>query len=264
MAFTNSSKLNVTLSSTGAVIGSTYTFSIGLSQPLSIDGAIWLILPSAISFSNFASGCTGAINSVTVSIASCSYSPSGTTTILKVNFNTTTTITAGSIVLLTITGLTNPRYAYTPFSIGINTYYDASIASSLVEYNSSLTTVTYTTYDTLNLALSPTAFNVFSTVSTNITFKNEVYLPAGVNFTIGFPSAISSFNFSSIVYANSILTIINTSSLTSTSPYNLSFIYNYDMPIGTNLTIPFSMKTPANLGTYGPISFKITKTINTY
>jgi hypothetical protein len=66
------------------------------------------------------------------------------------------------------------------------------------------------------------------------------------------------------VYANSTLTIINTSSVTSNSPFNLSFIYNYDMPIGTNLTIPFSMKTPANLGTYGPISFKIIKSLNTY
>ena len=116
----------------------------------------------------------------------------------------------------------------------------------------------------MNLALSPSAFNVFSTVSTNITFKNEVYLPAGVNISIGFPSAVSSLNFSSIVYANSTLTIINTSTLTSNAPYNLSFIYNYDIPIGTTLIIPFSMKTPANLGTYGPMPFKITKNINTY
>lgn len=91
-----------------------------------------------------------------------------------------------------------------------------------------------------------------------------MYLPAGVTFTITFPSAISSLNFSSIVYANSTLTIINTSTVTSASPFNLSFIYNYDMPIGTNLIIPFSIKTPANLGTYGPMSFKITRNNNTY
>jgi hypothetical protein len=172
MPFTSSSKLNISLTSTGAVVASTYTFSIALSQPLSIVASIWLLLPSAIGFTNFNGGCSGSINSVAVNIANCTYSSNGTTTILMINFNTTTMITSGSIVSLIIAGLTNPRFAYTPFSCGINTFYNASISTSLVEYNSTLKTVTYTTYDTLNLAISPTAFNVFSSISANITFKN--------------------------------------------------------------------------------------------
>jgi hypothetical protein len=52
--------------------------------------------------------------------------------------------------------------------------------------------------------------------------------------------------------------------LTTSSPYNLSFIYNFDIPIGTNLIIPFSMKTPSNIGTYGPMPFKITRSNNIY
>lgn len=173
-AFTNSSKFNLTLSSTSSVLSSIYTFSIALSQPLSAAGSIWILLPSAINFANFmgSSGCTGTINSVNASIASCSYSINGSITTLVINFNQSSFITSGSIVLLTVSGLVNPRYPYSSFGVGINTYHNSSKPSSLVEYNSSLTTVTYMTYDSLNLAINPVAFNVYQTASANITYKN--------------------------------------------------------------------------------------------
>ena len=133
-AFTNSSKFNITLSSTSAVSSSLYTFSIGLSQPLSGVGSIWMMLPSSINFANFlgTSGCTGTINSVNASIGSCGYSTNGSVTTLMIIFNLSSSIATGSILMLTVTGLSNPRYAYNSFGVGINTYHNASKPSSLV------------------------------------------------------------------------------------------------------------------------------------
>lgn len=86
-------------------------------------------------------------------------------------------------------------------------------------------------------------------------------MPSGCNFTIIFPSAITALNFSSIIYLNSTITMINSSSVTTTT---LSFIYSFNMPIGTSMIIPFAMRTPANLGTYGPLSFRVVKNNNIY
>jgi len=133
-AFTNSSKFNITLSSTSAVLSSTYTFSIALSQPLSAVGSVWIMLPSSINFTNFlgTSSCSGTINSVNASIGSCNYSNNGTITALIVIFSQTNPIATGSILLLTVSGLSNPRYAYNSYGVGIYTYHNSTKASSLV------------------------------------------------------------------------------------------------------------------------------------
>lgn len=266
MAFTNSSKFNVSLSSTSAVLSSTYTFSIMLSQPLSTSGAIWLLLPSVINFTNFlsTSSCSGTLNSASLTIFSRSYSVNSTAAYIMINFNSTSTVLVNSVIVITISGLTNPRSAYVAYGVGLSTYYSTSQNYSLVEYNSSITTITYTTYDTLNLYLTPNNYNVFSTVAANISYKNEIYLTSGMILAFTFPSAVTSVNFTSIVYANSTLTIVNSSSISSTTPITLSITYNFDIPIGTNITIPFTMKSPSNLGTYGPIAFKSYKGSNTY
>lgn len=266
IAFTNTSKFAVSLSSTSAVLSSTYTFSIVLSQPLSNSGAIWLLLPSVVNFTSFlgTSSCSATLNGASLTIFNCTYSTNSSAAYVVVNFNASSTVLSNSQIVLTISGLANPRNAYISYGLGIYTYFNASQNASLVEYNSSISTVTYTTYNTLNLYLTPNAYNVFSTVSANISYKNEIYLNAGIVLAITFPSAVSSVNFSSIVYANSTLTIINSSTISSTTPITLSITYNYDIPIGTNITIPFTMKSPSNLGTYGPINFMATKNGNIY
>ena len=100
-------------------------------------------------------------------------------------------------------------------------------------------------------------------MAANLSYRNELYLTAGVVVAITFPPEVSAVNFSFLVYANSTLTIINSSNVSSGLPITLSLIYDYDMPIGTNLTIPLSLKSPSNLGTY-PILFKVYKGGNIY
>ena len=75
--------------------------------------------------------------------------------------------------------------------------------------------------------------NVFTTVAANLSYRNELYLTAGVVVAVTFPLAVSAVNFSSLVYANSTLTIINYSNVSSGSPITLSLTYDYDMPSGT-------------------------------
>ena len=55
--------------------------------------------------------------------------------------------------------------------------------------------------------------------------------------------------------------MINTSTVTNTS---ISFIYNSDLSIGSNVTIPVSLKTPTNLGNYGPITLRVVKNNSIY
>jgi hypothetical protein len=263
VAFTNSSRFAVGLSSSSAILAATYTFTVIVSQQLSSWGAIWLLLPSVVNFTNFlgTSSCSASLDNVVLSIVSCTYASNTTGAFLMVNFNASSTVVINSQIVISVTGLTNPRTAYIAYPVGISTYHNASLSSSLVEFNSSLTTISYSTYDTLHLYLTPDNYNVFTTVSANISFKNELYLSAGMTFAITFPSAVSALNFSSPVFANSTVTVVNSSSVSSGT---LSFTYDYDMPIGTNLTIPFTMKSPSNLGTYGPIEFKVFKGNNTF
>lgn len=70
---------------------------------------------------------------------------------------------------------------------------------------------------------------------------------------------MSNLTFSSLVYLNnSTLQTVNESSITNTSTYKqLTFRYNSDLVVGSKLTIPFTMITPSNLGTYGPINMTV-------
>ena len=58
-------------------------------------------------------------------------------------------------------GLANPNYAYTSYPLGVSTYYNSSLPSSLVEYNNSISSVVYTTHTTYQLAMSPSTFQVY-------------------------------------------------------------------------------------------------------
>lgn len=158
--------------------------------------------------------------------------------------------------------LNNPNYAYSFFSLGINTYYNASQSQSLVEYNPSLISVAYTTYTTNNLAINPTTFSVFNTLTANISYLNQVYLHPGTQIKLTLPSQVTSLTFNRLIYTNTTLRAINESTVSTTTPFTLTFTYYNAVPIGTNMTIPITIKTPSNLGTYGPI--QLTASYNSY
>lgn len=40
--------------------------------------------------------------------------------------------------------------------------------------------------------------------------------------------------------------------------------YYYDIPIGSNVTVPLTIRTPANLATYSPITLSVVNTAKTY
>ncbi len=94
--------------------------------------------------------CGATINSQTTTLSACNYTTSGNI-YLRVYFNYSGVIGSGARIVLSIVKLSNPSYAFTNFPIGINTYYNASLPASLVEYNSSFSYLTYTTYTTLKL-----------------------------------------------------------------------------------------------------------------
>ena len=134
MAFSNSSKFVVGVSSYSAILSATYTLSVVLSQPLSSSGAIWVMLPPLLNFTNFMgiSSCSATLNNTSLSLISCNYAINSTAALLMVNFNAASMVLSDSKIVLTITGLANPRSAYIAYPVGISTYYNTSLNSSLV------------------------------------------------------------------------------------------------------------------------------------
>ena len=132
------------VSSFSAILGATYTLSMVLSQPLPSSGAIWLMLPPVMNFTDFMgiTSCSAAINSASLTLISCIYIINSTTAFPMVNFNAASTVLSNSQIVLTDTGLKNPRSAYIAYPLGISTYYKTSLNSRLDYYNSSLTTLT--------------------------------------------------------------------------------------------------------------------------
>jgi hypothetical protein len=259
---TNSAYFLTTLETLSAVSASTYSFTVQLSQPLSMMGLLTLVLPLDLGISGLSS-CGATINNLAASVSACNYT-TASTILLSVYFNQSAVIASGSKLLVSVLGLTNPRYAYAAYPFGLRTYYNASVSSSLVEYNDSVRYLTYTTYTSYSLALAPASFAVFEATPANISFLNQVYLYAGTKYSFTLPSAISSVTFSNLVYSNGTLKTINESTVSSSAPFIVAITFYENMPIGTNLTVPITLKTPSNLGTYGPISFTATYNAQVY
>jgi len=249
-----------------AVISSSYTFSLLLSQNISSQGMVYLYLPVGLDLSGFQnrSSCSGTKNAISLSIANCNFSATSSSIIIYVYLSETVAISSGTNLSLLITNINNPRTVFTPYTFGVATYYNLNLALSMVEYNLAAASISYTTYSSFNLNISPSSFYVYNSASSTVSYKNQVFIPAGVVFTYIFPSAISGLTFNPVlVYANSSLQSVNQSSA-SQATQTLTFQYNSDIPIGTNISISFILKTPANMGTYNYINLTISNADNIY
>jgi hypothetical protein len=131
--FASSSNFRLTLETTSAASASTYTFTTNISQPLSSHGQISFIMPSQISNNTFGGvgSCSATIGAIATTLTGCSYTVSGSL-FLNVLFNHSGTIPSGSRIVIAVLGLKNPSYAYLSYPIGLSTYYNSSISSSLV------------------------------------------------------------------------------------------------------------------------------------
>ncbi len=91
-----------------------------------------------------------------------------------------------------------------------------------------------------------------------------MYLPAGSSISWTLPTEVSSTGFSNLAYVNGTVKQINESTVVSSSPAKVTIKYYYDLPIGSNFTIPITIKTPSNLGTYSGIVLSASVAGNVY
>jgi hypothetical protein len=257
---------NVVPATTSAVVSSSYTFSLVLSQPISSVAMIYLYLPLGLDLSNFQnrSSCSGSRNSVTLSISDCNFTTSSGSIIIYIYLSEAATIASGITLSLVMTHINNPRTVFTSYTFGVATYYSQNLASSVAEYNLAAASLPYSTYSSFGLTINPSSFYVYASTSTTLSYKNQVFLPAGMVFTYEFPSSIEGISFNPVlVYANGSLQSVNQTS-TSLATKTLTFQYNSDIPIGTNISVSFDLKTPTNMGTYNYINLTIDNGGNIY
>lgn len=71
------------------------------------------------------SSCGATIGGSNTALSNCNFTTSSNTR-LNFYFNTSSSIQSGTRIVATVVNLNNPNYAYSLFSLGINTYYNAS------------------------------------------------------------------------------------------------------------------------------------------
>lgn len=77
------------------------------------------------------------------------------------------------------------------------------------------------------------------------------------------PTQVTNPIFNGFAYINDTIKQINESTV-STTPPTIVIKYYYDIPIGSNVTVPLTIRTPANLATYSPITLSVVNTAKTY
>jgi len=224
--FASSSNFRLILETASAASPSTYTFTLNISQPLSSQGQLTFTLPSHLNNATFGglSSCTATISSLTATLSECNYISNGSK-YLNVVFDHSSSISAASKIVIAVLGLKNPSYAYSSYPIGISTYYNQSVSSSLVEYNSSIYSVVYTTHTTYQLSISPSTYQVYTSSSLNISYTNEVHLNSGTTFKFVFPLAITTLTYGNTLFKGGSLKSINQSTLTTSAPFTLTITF---------------------------------------
>lgn len=157
-----------------------YVFDFEISQTLSTTSAIKIGFPSDIDIS--IATCSLTINGSPPTVVTCS----NTTNILSIKISTATNILPNSRFQLTLSNVVNPLLPQL-YTFSFSSYYNSSVASSVVESASPAFNATYTTITTLIPTLTPNAFTVYTTKQVNVTLKTPIPLPANSNFTLTFP-----------------------------------------------------------------------------
>lgn len=118
---------SLSIDSYSAVISASYLFSLTLGQPIGAWGQVVLYLPLSISTQSFSnSSCSASIGSSSLSLFSCTKTLTSTNNIIVFSFAQSSPIPKGSILSLNVRGLGNPRVVFTPYSFGVETYYNRS------------------------------------------------------------------------------------------------------------------------------------------
>lgn len=232
----------------------TYLFSFTNGQPLSSSPSFVLAFPSDISLSGVT--CSIGVNGALSPIA-CNANSSN----LIINY-AGAAISSGSAISIQVSGTTNPILPMN-YTFGLTTYYNSSISTSRVEYNSAAFRAIYTAITNLPVTLTPSTFTVYTFTSINISFTCPLNIPALSTFTLVFPSDITQ-----LTPPTQPLIVNNSSVLLTSSPSTfgstVAFSNMNAISMNSSIIITLSLRTPTYISTFPSIQLSVTQNNNTY
>ena len=203
--------------------------------------------------------CTITLSIGTPLTSNCTYN--STTRNLTVLLTATSTVAAGTVITITVAGITNAP-APTTHVLGAETYYDSSVSSSRVEYSSSAFGLTYTGVTGFNAVLTPASMTVYTVLDVVITLTTTIAIPSGSSIYVKFPAQATELTVSTTP-----LSINGTATaVTSTNHNNNSYTISCPSSIaaGSTIAVTTSVRSPASLGDYTGVVLAISKGTTLY
>lgn len=166
--------LSASLSATMLEIGATsvYTLQVTFTNKISATGKLYVTFPAVFTMSSGSYVCT----SNTSASASCSYSSSSNT--MTVSSISTSGLSSGAVVLITLSGIVNPLSVGSFQSLSLVSTYSSS-TDTVDTLSSGLSlTLTTRTLPASNVGLGSTTYTVYTLTTFSFTITNQNPLKA--------------------------------------------------------------------------------------
>jgi len=197
--------------------------------------------------------CSASLSNGTVSATTCI----SVGNVLSINFTAGGYINAPCNVTLAINGLTNPLQPII-YYFGITTYYDSTISTSRVEYNTAAVNASYTVITNVSVIFSPASLTVYTITPVNISLTCPLNLPANSTFYISFPVDVPQLTYISTqpLLVNGVaVTLAGAPQLNINNSFSFTTLQSISK--NSSLVISLSIRSPTTLGMFSFVTLSI-------